>query len=260
MTTSYSWIKLWHEILDDPKMGRLSDHLYRRCIEIFLMAGRNGQTGELPTENDMCWTLRTEPEQLRAELEELQRASIIHRDGDAWIVTNFQKRQAATPGAQRVSDFRKRQKTNSEKLESQEDVTIRYNCNVQNVTSPVRESTSTTTLNINTNSIFALYEQEIGVITKAVADQLAEAEKEYPAEWFGRAFQEAALHNVRNFAYISAILKRWKAQGFDTKQSKPGGNGSKPAATQLDPPESIPELIKLGYLDAAQYPEFANQS
>ena len=33
------WIKLYHEILDDPKMGRMPDRLWRRTIELFLLAG-----------------------------------------------------------------------------------------------------------------------------------------------------------------------------------------------------------------------------
>lgn len=36
------WIKLYHEILHDPKMGRLPDNLWRRCIELFLLAGELG--------------------------------------------------------------------------------------------------------------------------------------------------------------------------------------------------------------------------
>ena len=43
------WIKLYHEILEDPKMGRLSDRQFRRVIELFLLAGdceMDGQTAE----------------------------------------------------------------------------------------------------------------------------------------------------------------------------------------------------------------------
>ena len=36
------WIKLYLEILDDPKMDLLPDWLWRRAIELFLLAGENG--------------------------------------------------------------------------------------------------------------------------------------------------------------------------------------------------------------------------
>jgi DnaD/phage-associated family protein len=65
-------------------------------------------------------------------------------------------------------------------------------------------------------NIFRLYESEIGSLTGAISDKLIEAEKEYPAEWFPLAFQEAATHNARSWAYAESILKNWKTKGFKT--------------------------------------------
>ena len=52
------WIKLYHEILDDPKMGRLTDRQYRRVIELFLMAGDCEMDGGLPALVDIDLRLR----------------------------------------------------------------------------------------------------------------------------------------------------------------------------------------------------------
>jgi len=41
------WIKLFIEMLDDPKMGRLQNHLWRRAVELLLFAGREGNDGAL---------------------------------------------------------------------------------------------------------------------------------------------------------------------------------------------------------------------
>lgn len=47
--SSYYWIKLYHEILDDPKMGRLPDRLWRRYIELALIASAMWEAdGTLP--------------------------------------------------------------------------------------------------------------------------------------------------------------------------------------------------------------------
>jgi len=59
MATKF-WIKLYVEILDDAKMGRLSNHLWRRAVEFFLLAGREGNDGALPPVEEMAWTLRLE--------------------------------------------------------------------------------------------------------------------------------------------------------------------------------------------------------
>ena len=56
--TKRFWIKLYIEILDDPKMGRLGDDLWRRAAELFLLAGKEGNDGALPPIDEMAWTLR----------------------------------------------------------------------------------------------------------------------------------------------------------------------------------------------------------
>jgi DNA replication protein len=61
--------------------------------------------------------------------------------------------------------------------------------------------------------IFTLYEQNIGMLTPLVADELREAEKLYPPDWLRDAIREAALHNKRNIKYISKILENWSTEG-----------------------------------------------
>jgi DnaD/phage-associated family protein len=61
--------------------------------------------------------------------------------------------------------------------------------------------------------IFALYESLVGTISPLIADELAEAERLYPAEWLERAFREAAAQNARSWRYVSRILERWADEG-----------------------------------------------
>ena len=42
------WLKLYIEILDDPKMAVLPDRLWRRIIELFLIAKKLHMNGHLP--------------------------------------------------------------------------------------------------------------------------------------------------------------------------------------------------------------------
>lgn len=65
------------------------------------------------------------------------------------------------------------------------------------------------------SSIFALYESLIGTVSPLVADELAEAERLYPAEWLEAAFREAAAQNARSWRYVSRILERWAVEGPD---------------------------------------------
>jgi DnaD/phage-associated family protein len=63
------------------------------------------------------------------------------------------------------------------------------------------------------SDIFALYEQNIGMLTPMIADELKEIEKLYPVNWIAGAFKEAVLYNKRNIRYISKILENWVAEG-----------------------------------------------
>jgi len=61
--------------------------------------------------------------------------------------------------------------------------------------------------------IFTLYEQNIGMLTPMIAEELREAEKLYPEAWIRDAIKEAVSLNKRNWRYIARILERWLAEG-----------------------------------------------
>ena len=76
--------------------------------------------------------------------------------------------------------------------------------------------------------IFSLYEENIGLLTQVIAEELREAQKTYPEIWLRDAIREATNQNKRKWSYISAILERWAAEGRsdgtyrrDTKKTDP---------------------------------------
>lgn len=66
----------------------------------------------------------------------------------------------------------------------------------------------------------AVYEQEIGSLTPAVASLLAEAESRYPTEWIIEALRLAATNNARSWRYAEAILRRWETEGRDDEATR----------------------------------------
>ena len=64
--------------------------------------------------------------------------------------------------------------------------------------------------------IFTLYEENVGVLTPLIAEELQDAEDAYSALWIRDAIQEAVLRNKRNWRYIAAILKRWAQEGRES--------------------------------------------
>jgi DNA replication protein len=65
-----------------------------------------------------------------------------------------------------------------------------------------------------------VYEQEIGMLTPAVAAELSEAEARYPEIWVVDALQLAATNNARSWRYAEAILRRWEAEGREDEAAR----------------------------------------
>lgn len=61
--------------------------------------------------------------------------------------------------------------------------------------------------------IFDLYEQNIGLLTPLLLDELVEAQQLYPPEWVEEAFRQAVQYNRRNWRYVKRILERWAVEG-----------------------------------------------
>jgi DNA replication protein len=83
------------------------------------------------------------------------------------------------------------------------------------------------------SDIYNLYEQNIGMLTPILAEELQEAEHRYPAEWIQEAFREALMANVRNWKYIHSILKRWEREG------KKDGKSVRDSRKERDPDKYI---------------------
>jgi DnaD/phage-associated family protein len=71
-------------------------------------------------------------------------------------------------------------------------------------------------------NIFVLYEQNIGLLTPMIAEELKDAEQQFPAEWIREAFKIAVENNKRSWSYARKILERWHTEGRkdDAKKRK----------------------------------------
>jgi len=109
---AYPWVKLYTEMIHDPKIGRLSEHLQLVFVKLLCATGEydDSRAGLLPPVDELAWTLRTDDEVLTADLDALESAGLVMRDGDAWIVTRFAARQGPMTTTERSQAFRERQR------------------------------------------------------------------------------------------------------------------------------------------------------
>lgn len=245
------WIKLYTEIVDDPKMGRLSDRLYRRVIELFALAGELDDNGRLPDVEDIAWRLRMKQSEIEKDLQALAETGIVTLQDGYWFVTKFSDRQSPIEGKERVKRYREaKQKEEyygdtcnevvTECNEScNEVVTNRYTeKNREEIDKNIKEKELDSA---SAGAVFTAYEHEIGVITPHIAERIKDACELYPESWLIDAFKIASEKNARNMKYVDAILQRWKAEGKDNgKRAKPVTVASKKVIT----PHSGAELAK----------------
>jgi len=77
MASNY-WAKLWIEMLDDPKVARLDDHLWRRWVEIILVTAEQiAQDGALPSWYVTAKRLNTSEEDLGRVLDQLVKIGLL---------------------------------------------------------------------------------------------------------------------------------------------------------------------------------------
>lgn len=220
MTSPY-WAKLWIEILDDPKVANMPDWLFRRFIFFVLAAKEYDNDGLLQPVSDLAWRLRIGNDACTEALEALSKIGVTRETADGWELINFAKRQnreySDTPDA-----IRQRKHREKEDVTKKRDTSLSVSASVSD---SISDSDSLTQKNI-----FSLYQKEIGLITPMIAEDLKDAEKEYPEDYITDAIHEAVKRNKRSWGYIASILKTWKAQGHKSI----GGNGNgKKAITDI---------------------------
>ncbi len=98
-------------------------------------------------------------------------------------------------------------------------------------------------LRVKRPNIFMLFEQNIGMMTPLIADQLRDMEKTYPPEWIQEAVEIAVGNNKRNLKYIQAILRRWEIDGKDGGLHERRERGSAPDRGKYDIPDDLSDII-----------------
>ena len=229
MASKY-WIKLYHEILHDPKMGKLPDHLWRRTIEAFLIAGEYGDDGRLPCPSDVAWTLRTTEEEIVECWDALTEAGIVTKDMDGWYVTKFAARQAAVSGQERLKRFRERQ--HRAQYDGNEIATTRYvDADVETDTESDADAEGANTAPeeppapATPRTVLEILVQETGEklpdrkwadrIVESVPLDALEAWRQHCAGWIGSGYKGKNL---------VGLLDRWKTNPI----SLSNGNGHTP--------------------------------
>lgn len=73
------WFRFYSEALDDPKVQRLSPHLFRTWVNLLCLA--SGNKGALPGDDDLAFRLRMSVQDIAQQMDDLILAGLIDLDG-----------------------------------------------------------------------------------------------------------------------------------------------------------------------------------
>jgi len=115
-----SWVKLYTEVLDDPKIGRLSWADRGFWSALLALAGRlenhdedGNENGAIGTMSDIAWYLRCEESELNDPLKRFWELDMVREIDGIWYVVHWAKRQARYPSDTPESTrFRQRKRRN----------------------------------------------------------------------------------------------------------------------------------------------------
>jgi DnaD/phage-associated family protein len=81
------------------------------------------------------------------------------------------------------------------------------------------------------NPLFSLYENNIGMLTPKIADDIEASEKKYTFDWVADSIGLGGKNGAKHFNYCISVLDRWKREGKTEK--RPGKKQT--AAASGDP-------------------------
>ena len=128
--SSMPWIKLYTEILDDPKIGRLDKADRWAFVSLCLLAGECDANGYLVNGDaayslaDIAWRLREPEADIAASMKALGAAGLVTQNEDGvWLVTKFAQRQGRPQSEKRKAwrEARRRAHANVQDEESEPD-------------------------------------------------------------------------------------------------------------------------------------------
>jgi DnaD/phage-associated family protein len=102
-----------------------------------------------------------------------------------------------------------------------------------------------TPLSKNFGAVCTLYENNIGILSPILAQELDELSTTYELAWIEAAIKEACLMQKRHLKYVSAILERWGIDGFKAPMPKTfKGLPGRPNKGQLPTADELKEAWK----------------
>lgn len=115
------WLRLYHEVLDDPKVQDQSGDDFKGWINCLLIGSRNSPRGQLPPLHQLAFILRTTLQDAEAMCVRLVERGLLEWQDGRLVIHGWAQRQPRQDySTLRVRTFRKKRRRNDETAETAE--------------------------------------------------------------------------------------------------------------------------------------------
>lgn len=121
--TKSLWLRLYTEILNDPKVQRLPDSLFRAYINFLCIAKEYSDDGALPPKKDIAFFLRCPQKTVEKLCDGLQKNELLDADGDTFIIHGWNNRQYESDNDPTANIRKRRQRERNKNQNVTPDVT-----------------------------------------------------------------------------------------------------------------------------------------
>ena len=144
------WFRFYNEIVDDPKVARMSDRQFRCFSYLLCVANSSDERGSINLSiEEIAWRIRFTPEEVQDTISLLVELSIISNSENHYEFINWKKRQFPSDNvAERVKRFRSKSCNVTETL-------LKRKCNV------IDTDTDTDTDNTRETSSLVLASEDV---------------------------------------------------------------------------------------------------
>jgi hypothetical protein len=88
----WPWFRMYTNVVDNPKVRMLPEHMQARWLFVLAVAARHG--GTLPEVSQVAFSLRLSVEEMQRTLDELVAAGLMDRSPEGWRPHDWEQWQA----------------------------------------------------------------------------------------------------------------------------------------------------------------------
>jgi hypothetical protein len=110
MASKSLWLRLYTEVLNDPKVQRLDGDTFKGWVNLLCVAKESSGNGTLPTLSDIAFYLRTDANTAGQLVQRLIEAGLIDYDGERYVMHGWNQRQYESDNDPTATERKRRER------------------------------------------------------------------------------------------------------------------------------------------------------